>query len=157
MTSCSAIDNKKQHVTSPLKRYNPASGAETSRLRSRKIEPKNLGGRTVMGVVNRQEGTKPTYFFLHTSRIRSHRQCHRAHSSPHSRVHLADAFRRVVCPGRGLGRGGTRNRTSRLVAVGVMGTTRDKKVAQGKKSLNVMRGTSTVCAAVPHEGRAIGC
>lgn len=96
MTSCSAIDNKKQHVTSPLKRYNPTPEAETSRLRSRKIEPKNLGGRTVMGVVERQEGIKPTYFFLHTDRIRSHRQCHRAHSSPHLRVHLADAFRRVV-------------------------------------------------------------
>ena len=50
-----------------------------------------------------------------------------------------------------------RSWASRLVAVeGLIGTTRDK-VARVKKSSNVMKGTSTVCAAVPREGRVVGC
>jgi hypothetical protein len=47
---------------------------------------------------------------------------------------------------------------SPLVTVEVlMKTTRDKEMVRVKKSWNVMKGTSTVCAAVLHEGRAVGC
>ncbi len=39
-----------------------------------------------------------------------------------------------------------------------MKASREKRTAQvRRKSLNVMKGTSTVCAAVPREGHAVDC
>jgi hypothetical protein len=38
-----------------------------------------------------------------------------------------------------------------------MKASHEKRTAQVRKSLNVMKGTSIVCAAVPREGRAVDC
>jgi len=99
-----------------------------------------------------------TYLFLHTNHKHSHRRRNITHSLPHLRVRPADTSRRVLRPRRSLGMNVTGGWASPLVTVEVLiETTRDKEMVRVKKSWDVMKGTSTVCAAVLHEGRAVGC
>jgi len=44
-----------------------------------------------------------------------------------------------------------------VVVEGQMKGSREKKTAQGRKSLDVMKVTSIACAAVPREGHAANC
>lgn len=69
-----------------------------------------------------------------------------------------DTSRRVVRIELSLSMDPARSQASQLVALeGYMKASREERTAQVKEGLNMVKGTSIVCAAVLREGHAVDC